>query len=348
MSVMCPKVVDVFCGAGGLTRGFAEAAFDVVAGIDLDPAAAYAYGANNDSEFILADVATVSGKLLDDLFLGASHRILAGCAPCQAFSTYTQGLAKPDDRWQLLREFSRLIQETMPEIVTMENVPRLRAHSQFQDFLAVLFLCGYHIWCDVVPCSWFGVPQTRKRLVLLASRLGPIHLLTPSSRSNCSLSDSIAHLPPIQAGETCRTDPLHRAAALTAKNLARLKASKPGGTWRDWPDQLRARCHRTDIKMSYVSVYGRMEWDKPAPTITTEFYGVGHGRFGHPDQDRAISLREGAMLQTFPQAYSFARGERIPMAHAGRLIGNAVPVGLARGIAVSIREHLETHHELPV
>lgn len=343
MSGVGPKVVDLFCGAGGLTRGFVDAGFDVVAGIDLDPAAAFAYGANNDSEFLLLDVKQVTRDLLTNLYSGATHRVLAGCAPCQAFSTYTQGLEKQDDRWTLLREFARLVQETTPEVVTMENVPRLKAHSQFQDFLAVLYLCGYWIWCDVVPCSWYGVPQTRKRLVLLASRLGPIELNTPPKPPNPTVRSVIGELPQLKAGEANHSDPLHRSARLTEKNLLRLKASRPGGTWREWPSELRAKCHRTDIKMSYVSVYGRMTWDKPAPTITTEFHGIGHGRFGHPDQDRAISLREGALLQTFPQNYRFSRSGGSGLTATSRLIGNAVPVKLAEGIAQSIKDHLMGH-----
>lgn len=339
---MSPKVVDLFCGAGGLTRGFADEGFDVVAGIDVDTNAAYAYGSNNDAEFLPLDIRSVTSEHLDFLFSGASHRVLAGCAPCQAFSSYTQRSKEANDgRWELLNEFARLVEQSTPDIVTMENVPQLRRHARFHDFLAVLFLCGYWIWCDVVECQRYGVPQTRKRLVLLASKLGPIRLIAPTHETPLTVREVLEDFPVLQSGGVDPNDPLHRASSLSSRNLERLKVSTPGGTWREWPDHLRAKCHRTDIRMSYVSVYGRMEWNKPAPTITTEFYGIGHGRFGHPDQDRAISLREGATLQTFPKSYMFSRNGLNRIAPTSRLIGNAVPVALARAIAVSIRNHLK-------
>jgi len=148
-----------------------------------------------------------------------------------------------------------------------------------------------------------------------------------------SVREAIGALPPLAAGATSRSDPLHTASALSPKNLRRIKASQPGGTWRDWPIELRADCHRRQTGKTYPGVYARMEWDKPAPTMTTQCFGYGNGRFGHPEQDRAISLREAAILQSFPMDYAFLPpGEQAAMKEVGRWIGNAVPVKLAEAV----------------
>ena len=148
-------------------------------------------------------------------------------------------------------------------------------------------------------------------------------------------------MPQLSAGEIDRRDFLHRASRLSAVNLDRIRFSTPGGTWRDWPEQLVTDCHKQPSGKGYASVYGRMTWDEPAPTMTTQFYGFGNGRFGHPEQDRAISLREGAILQSFPPCYKFVEpGNLVNFKTVGRLIGNAVPVELARAIARAIKRHL--------
>ena len=203
-------------------------------------------------------------------------------------------------------------------------------------------LTGYRKWWSVIDCAAVGVPQTRKRLVLLASRLdgGPLRLLPPAPLT-VTVRQAIEALPAIQAGEVHPADALHSAPSLSELNLLRIRASRPGGTWRDWPAELQAACHRKDTGATYPSVYGRMEWDRPGPTITTQCFGYGNGRFGHPSQDRAISLREAAMLQTFPESYRFLpEGSPIRFNRLGRLIGNAVPVRLGEVIAHSLLAHL--------
>ena len=142
-------------------------------------------------------------------------------------------------------------------------------------------------------------------------------------------------------GQVDAIDPLHRASRLSETNLRRITASKPGGTWRDWADDLVASCHKATTGDGYSSVYGRMDWSRPAPTITTQFYGFGSGRFGHPQQNRALSLREGALLQGFPKDYAFCDpGKRVEFTTVGRLIGNAVPVRLSSAIARAVKRHL--------
>jgi DNA (cytosine-5)-methyltransferase 1 len=154
----------------------------------------------------------------------------------------------------------------------------------------------------------------------------------------------VGHLPALAAGKVDPDDRHHVAASLSDTNLKRIRISKPGGTWRDWDDDLVAECHRAASGKTYPSVYGRMVWDSEGPTITTEFYGFGNGRFGHPEQDRALSLREGALLQTFPPTYEFVAPDKpVQFNPIGRLIGNAVPVRLGRAVARSLKEHVEQH-----
>lgn len=335
--------VDLFCGVGGLTHGLARGGVQVAAGIDLDPSCRFAYEANNSADFLHRDVRTITAKDLGPLFGRGTLRLLAGCAPCQSFSTYSRmGRDKrADDLWPLLTEFGRIVRETQPDLVTMENVPQLLHHPVFDGFLGALD--GYHISHRVVECSRHGVPQTRKRLVLLASKLGAIELLDPehSQVLSATVRTSIAKLPRLRAGESHPDDPLHSACRLSDINLRRIRASKPGGTWRDWDKSLLAPCHKRKTGATFPSVYGRMCWDEPSPTITTQCFGYGNGRFGHPEQDRAITLREAATLQTFPIDYRFIEpGDRVRYQVLGRLIGNAVPVRIGESIAESIIRHV--------
>ncbi|ABN90755.1 modification methylase HgiDII [Burkholderia pseudomallei] len=335
--------VDLFCGAGGLTHGFVLEDLPVVAGIDLDPACRYPYEANNRAKFVERDVSTVTTEELETLFGDAELTILAGCAPCQPFSSYAQRyeLDGEDGKWGLLYEFARLAQGTEPDVITMENVPTVAKHAVFHDFVDTLTRLGYKVWFDVVDSSRYGVPQMRRRMVLLASKHGDIEMIEPTHKTPKTVRQAIGRLRSLSAGEAAPRDKLHVASTLSEKNLQRIKVSKPGGTWRDWPEDLIAECHRAESGRTYPGVYGRMEWDKPAPTMTTQCYGFGNGRFGHPEQDRAISLREAAILQSFPRDYAFVpKDGEVSFTVLGRLIGNAVPVNLGRAIARSIKEHL--------
>ncbi len=330
--------VDLYCGVGGLSYGLKKAGVNVVAGIDVDESCKWGYERNVEARFVRADVADLSGDDLCELFPPAEHRLLAGCAPCQPFSTYGRTRQGSDDRWSLLREFSRLVEETKPEFVTMENVEGLASHRVFGEFLETLEECGYAVAHGVLACERFGVPQRRRRLVLVASRIGDAVLPEPDGGSPRTVRDTIERLPPIAAGGgPCDSDRFHVAAGLSELNLRRIRNSVEGGSWRDWPKELRAPCHRRETGATYPSVYGRMRWDEPAPTITTQCYAYGSGRFGHPEQDRAISLREAAMLQSFPSNWEFVPpGEEIHFATIGRAIGNAVPPKLAEAVGRTI------------
>ncbi|KAA2235586.1 DNA cytosine methyltransferase [Salinarimonas soli] len=339
------QCVDLFCGVGGLTHGLARAGIEVVAGIDLDRTCRFPYEANNRARFIHADVKDLKGDDVAALFDGRSLRLLAGCAPCQPFSTYSRSsrLERPDHNWALVGEFARLAREVRPDLISMENVPQLADHPVFGEFVAALD--GYSVSWRVEDCVRHGIPQTRKRLVLVASRLGPVGVAPFDAGPHpVTVREAIAHLPVLQAGQADPEDVLHVACRLSEINLRRIRASRPGGTWRDWDPSLRARCHREKSGETYPSVYGRMAWDEPSPTITTQCFGYGNGRFGHPEQDRAISLREAAILQTFPRDYRFIPpGERARFSVHGRLIGNAVPVRIAEAIGRALVAHVRTH-----
>lgn len=315
----------------------------MVAGIDLDPACRFPYEANNHARFVERDVRKVTVPELKALFGDADVTILAGCAPCQPFSTYAQryALDGKDGKWGLLYEFSRLVKGVKPDVITMENVPAVARHEVFHDFVNTLTRRGYNVWFDIVDSSRYGVPQLRRRLVLLASKHGVVKMIKPTHEKPKTVRQAIGRLRALSAGEAAPRDKLHVTSTLSEKNLRRIKVSKPGGTWRDWPDHLVGNCHRAESGRTYPGVYGRMDWDKPAPTMTTQCYGFGNGRFGHPEQDRAISLREAAILQSFPRDYAFVpeHGE-VSFNVLGRLIGNAVPVDLGRAIARSINAHL--------
>lgn len=337
--------VDLFCGAGGLTYGLQRAGITVVEGVDIDGACRYAYEVNNGSRFIHKSALEYTADDAATALDGAKVRVLAGCAPCQPFSTYTQGpRGNHRDKWALLDRFGELARSVLPDIVSMENVTPLADTDRFKSFVNELEEAGFCVKHWIVDCREYGAPQQRRRLVLLASRHGEIDILPPTHKQPeqwAAVRDVIGDMPPLGAGEADAEDPLHRTSRLSPTNMKRMLASKPGGTWRDWPDELRAPCHVRESGKTYPAVYGRMEWGKPAPTMTGQCFGFGNGRFGHPEQHRAISLREAAILQTFPRTYEFIEpGSAVYMKSVGRMIGNAVPPLLGEVIGKSIIRHI--------
>ncbi|PKI89861.1 DNA (cytosine-5-)-methyltransferase [Actinomycetales bacterium SN12] len=330
--------IDLFCGAGGLSLGLKQAGVHVVAGIDLDPACQYPYEQNLKAKFLHRDVGSVTGVELNELWPDGHLRLLAGCAPCQPFSSHRRGAdTSGEDTWDLLSHFSRLVEESEPDFVTMENVTRLRRMPVFERFVAKLKELGYKVDFGVLYGPEFGLPQERRRLVLLASKLGRISLPSGSKDATkyVTVKQAISKLPKLQHGESDPKDLLHTARGLSELNARRMKASAPGGTWRDWPEELVAACHKKASGASFQAFYGRMTWDAPSPTITTQSYNFGTGRFGHPDpeQQRSITLREAAMLQGFPRNYRFVPPKVKPSMQAvGRLIGNAVPPAFGKAV----------------
>lgn len=343
------EVVDLFCGIGGLSYGMKTAGFNILAGFDLDHTCQYAYEFNTGGEFIYKDIKDVTGSDITSRYSSGAIKVLAGCAPCQPFSSYAfKNKHKDPDKYDLLYEFGRLVREVKPDIVTMENVPaiqKFKLKPVLNDFLNILKDEDYKIWCDIVYCPSFGIPQTRKRLVLIASRFGNVEPLRPThdKENYITVRDIIGELPALNAGQKDPNDPLHRCRALSKLNLIRIKSTPEGGGWKSWPEDLVLDCHKKEGGKSFGSVYGRMKWNEPSPTMTTQCTGIGNGRFGHPSQNRAISAREAALLQTFPINYRFFKDEKsISLTIASRYIGNAVPPKLGEIIAKSIIYHLRT------
>lgn len=356
MSLIPPSpivaAVDLFCGIGGLTHGL-QAAYvkkaqdiriKVRAGFDIDQSCRFAYKKNNRAEFVYKDVKNIKKSDIVSHYKGADVSVLVGCAPCQPFSFLTSNLQKrkrpqTDERWGILRHFSNLIEETNPHIVSMENVPGLLKQSVYEEFLETLESMGYSVWKGVVQCADYGIPQRRKRLVLLASSIGDIALLPPSrchgkSTVRQALSKSLS---------TSGKDPEDIGYRLSAKNLERIKASLPGQSRKIWDDKLLAPCHKV---YDFPEPYGRMAWDKPAPTITSQFCFYSCGRFGHPSKNRAITIREGALLQSFPKNYRLLGKDAYnDVRTLARQIGNAVPPALGRVIGRSIISHIDTHRK---
>lgn len=345
---MPAQIVDLFCGIGGLTKGLINSGLNVIAGFDIDPTCRYTYEHNNGVDYHIQNVRTLTGNDINELYDNDAIKILVGCAPCQPFSQMRFKLGEAnarDEKYNLLLEYGRLIEEVQPTIISMENVPQIQETNIFNQFLDTLKRNGYQLDYDVIYCPDYGIPQTRRRFVLVGSTLGSINIINPThNRNDLHVKDFIQELPHIEAGEVDPNDPLHRSAHLSQKNLERIQHSIPGGTWRDWPEDLRCECHKKTSGQTYSSVYGRMTWEQIGPTITTQFYCYGTGRYGHPEQDRALSLREGALLQTFPADYDFIDPDRVfVFRDIARHIGNAVPVRLGEVIGKSILAHLEEH-----
>ena len=328
--------VDLFCGIGGLTHGLSNSGISVKLGVDIDVSCKYVYEENNKgSKFVNADIRDIQFEDIASYYEDADIKVLVGCTPCQPFSAHTRKnhFASKNKDCSLVLEFARIVEEGKPDIVSMENVPGLAKHNAFHKFVSKLKYWGYECCYNVVSCSQYGVPQTRRRLVLLASKLGKINLCAPTKRVPV-IADFIKGLPEISDGQTSCDDSIHVSLRLSEKNLERIKQSRPGGSWKDWESKIVSKCHR---KAYYPAPYGRMRWDAPAPTITTQFCYYSTGRFGHPEQNRAISVREAALLQTFPSGYKFAKpGAPIVVRDLARHVGNAVPVKLAENIGRSI------------
>ena len=347
------SAVDLFCGVGGLTYGLQEAGINVVAGLDVDETCKYAFEENNDARFISKDIRKFTGAELSELYPKDSIRLLVGCAPCQPFSAHTRKNKdrSSDERWSLLDDFGRLVEKVNPHLIAFENVPLIRKENIFRNFCNRLRSLYYYLHPELmVYCPDYGVPQKRRRLVLIASMWDNFELLPKTHSSSPedgllpfkTVKDAIGDLLEIDDGQENKQDPLHRSRKLSEMNKKRIKQSQPGGTWEDWDEELRLPCHKKPSGQGYTTVYGRMAWNDLAPTITTQFLNLGSGRFGHPEQHRALSLREGALLQTFPKDYKFTDPDSpIVTTHIGSYIGNAVPVQLAKVIGESIQKHVK-------
>ena len=351
---MALTAIDAFSGAGGLTVGLKRAGFNVVAAIELEEQAFATYKANHpEVRCFKQDIATVSGPALLKQ-AGTDHiDLLAGCPPCQGFTSLTAKYKENEDpRNKLVLELARLTEETLPRAVMMENVPGLtqKGNDLYQQLRARLETLGYRITEGILQVADYGVPQFRRRLVMLAGLDFQIPLpdATHSRYPTSNLApwrtvrDAIEGMPKPLAlpdakakGNIERSD-WHIVRQLSPRNLERIKAATAGETWTKIPESLRPACHR-DGYIGFTNVYGRMQWDRPAPTITGGCTTFSKGRFGHPEANRTISVREAARLQTFPDDY---RLDTPYMDYVCNMIGNALPCDFAEAISRKCAEKL--------
>lgn len=344
---------DFFSGCGGMSRGMQDAGMAVRLGLDVDPDAKTTYKANfKKAKFVYKDIRLVSA---DDLAPYVKRRdgrplLFGACAPCQPFSKQNRTKNDGDGRRSLLGEFHRFVEAYSPEYIFVENVPGLQTVEKdkgpFAEFIRLLNTLKYFFDFRIVMAYHYGIPQSRRRLVLIGSRLGPIEIPPPTCGPGTDHPDLptvwewISHLPPIEAGETHAEIANHRAAKLSPLNLCRIAATPIGGDRRAWPPALVLPCHKEHT--GHTDVYGRMMKDRPSAALTTRCISLSNGRFGHPTQNRAMSVREAACIQTFPMDFVF-HGNLNSMA---RQVGNAVPVAMARVFGEQVIRHYLSHKAL--
>jgi DNA (cytosine-5)-methyltransferase 1 len=325
--------IDLFSGCGGLTLGLKLAGFSVKAAVENDPLAVRTYKANHRRVRVCAgDIRAVKARtLMKELGMKPGDLdLLAGCPPCQGFSVLrTRNGAKQrrDIRNGLIQDMLRFIRAFRPKTIMMENVPGLGEHWLFHNFCRALRKFGYRVHWDVKDASRFRVPQRRKRLILLAGRALDIPFAEESTRL-CTVKQTIGRLSkPGRSYDALHNLPENR----TAKTLKLIKAiPKDGGSRSDLPHRLQLECHKRSD--GFKDIYGRMAWGKPAPTITGGCFNPSKGRFLHPEANRAITLREAALLQTFPKKYRFPTD--VSKEQVALMIGNALP-------PVFIEQHAE-------
>ena len=340
--------IDFFCGCGGTSAGLKKAGVEILAGIDIDPDAGRTFKKNfPEARFFLEDIKNLHPLNLEDIISRerTTPLLFSACAPCQPFTKQKTIKPSKDDRLDLLDEFHRFVRVFRPDYIFVENVPGFNNvkpdKGPLARFLSVLDKLKYKYDLKAPESQVYGVPQVRRRLVLVASQLGNISVAAPTHgpgtvnpKYEC-VWNWIGNLPKIDAGETHEGVKNHRAAALSEKNLKRIAATPEGGGRQNWPEDLRLKCHSHHT--GHTDVYGRLRKNKPAAALSTRCISLSNGRYGHPTQNRAISVREAARLQTFEDTFEFL-GSLNSMA---RQIGNAVPVRLAEVFGLHFKSHFK-------
>lgn len=349
------RAIDFFCGGGGMTNGLRQAGIEVIAGVDFDKEAQETYEHNNPgSAFVNTDIRRLRSDYFERNFnvnRNDDNLILVGCSPCQFYSIINTDKEKSAKSKDLLKNFARFVEYYKPGFVLVENVPGIMTNrnSILPFFLQKLQELGYaNIIKDVVDLSFYGVPQTRRRFSLIATRLENVNLRLPSKDDKQAiLKDFIGEhngFAKIEAGHKDLSPFNHSTAGLSDLCLRRMrKTAHDGGSRFDWADDsdLQLKCF-IGRDNSFKDTFGRMWWSKPASTITTKFFSISNGRFGHPEEDRALSIREGATLQTFPKTYVFKTRS---ISTAAKLIGNAVPCEYARRLGVLLTTLIQGDNE---
>ncbi|MFA5892582.1 MAG: DNA cytosine methyltransferase [Candidatus Margulisiibacteriota bacterium] len=337
------RAIDFFCGAGGMTFGMSSAGIDVIAGIDIDPECKGTYEANNpSSKYILRDITQMKVEELAEsirIKKNDKNMVFIGCSPCQYWTRLVTSKKKSEKSKNLLMDFLRFVEYYMPGYIVVENVPGIfkkSATSNLPFFLEAINRMGYSVDYKIINSRNCGVPQNRVRFLLVASRVRAKITIPEFNNSEYAKVKYFIgvhnNFPKIKAGTKDLTDFMHTTTRLSETNIRRLKCTpKNGGnrlSWKDDPElQIPAYCGKDN---TFRDTYGRLSWDKPSSTITTKFISISNGRFAHPEENRGLSLREGATLQTFPRGYKFIGSSVVTIA---RQIGNAVPPMLSRIIA---------------
>jgi DNA (cytosine-5)-methyltransferase 1 len=346
------KAVDFFCSGGGMSYGMTQSGIKVLAGIDFDKSCKETYEANiSGAKFIHADVFDYTEEELEKelkLQKNDDDLILIGCSPCQFWSIINTDRTKSSKSKSLLIEFRRFVEYFNPGYVVVENVPgvfRKKDESGLEDFIIYLENQGYKVHHGIHNVMEYGVPQSRRRLTLIANRVSN-NILEPIKYKGKlkTVYDTIGvhnGFPKVEAGYKDSTAFMHTVAGLKQINLDRLDITpKDGGTRLSYVNDnlLAPQCHKGKTD-GFKDIYGRMWWHKPSPTITTKFFSISNGRFAHPEENRAISIREGAVLQSFPKNYKIKASS---IANAARMIGNAVPPKYAYSIGKAL---IKNHHD---
>ena len=341
------KVFDYFSGCGGTSKGLENAGMEIVFALDSDIDAIASYRKNFPKAVThCGDIGKFKIEGVADL-VNSSRRVpllFTACAPCQPFTKLNHFQPESDPRRSLLDSFRDQVEHYMPDYVFLENVPGIQKSKNSDNpvsrLIELLDRMKYRYDAQVVLAQDYGVPQHRRRFILVASKHAPISIPNPTHGTSKDLKpfstvqDFISELPGIEAGETHTEIPLHKSASLSDLNLQRIKATPEGGSRLDWPDDLVLNCHKNGHR-GHTDVYGRMRWNRTSPALTTRCISLSNGRYGHPTQDRAISLLEAALLQTFPEDYIFEGS----MVSKARQIGNAVPVKLAEVFGRMFLDH---------
>lgn len=334
--------IDLFSGVGGLTEGLHKAGFKTKLAFEIDEVASQAYKLNHKKTIVINDdIRNISTEDVKNYLTGETIHLLAGCPPCQGFSSIRR-LNKPkpvkDDRNELIEEFVRFVKELRPYTFMMENVPGLALDKSFKRAIRELQKAGYgkpH-W-KVVNIKDYGIAQSRKRLVLVGSRLGPLKIAEPTKKKK-TVRQVIGKLPEPEKSK----DPLHKIFPIHSPEILNLikDIPKDGGSRKDLGKHRQLKCHKKD-NVGFNDVYGRLRWDDFSTTITGGCLNPSKGRFLHPEQDRCISAREASMLQSFPMKYKFPVGA--PRTKIALMIGNALPPEFSRIQAENIKQHIQTY-----
>lgn len=336
------NAIDIFSGVGGLTTGMHKAGFQTKVAVEIDSYAAMAYKMNHKrTKVIEADIRKIDVTEIKQELKGEPLHLLAGCPPCQGFSSVRRLNKKRsvrDNRNNLVLEFLRFVKELKPLTIMMENVPGLKNYTLFKKLVKELKGMGYNPKYDVVNVKDYGVPQSRKRLVLVGSLIGNDLNIAEKSKYRSNVKKTIGKLEkPEESG-----DPLHKNLSKhTPKVLERIrKTPYDGGSWKDLPEEFHLECHKKE-NVGFNDIYGRLRWEDYSTTITGGCLNPSKGRFLHPEQDRVLTPREAALLQSFPKNYKFPLD--IPKADLALLIGNALPPRFSYYQSLNIKNHLVTY-----